>query len=352
MRNWNDSPFLITNPRRVHRYWWTVLPALPASRRTRCYHALRRMWNDHTDLWQTPKGAEPRARVPKFYVEGLEDHLTPAVFQTWVSLNGVDWAGALLSLIGSAVDGSVQHIAWSYQFVERLPGGGYSRMADIVLHWQDRSGRGTAVVEAKRFKGKVSEKDFNGLDYTAIPSLVAAGRRVDYCLLIDSRDRMLLERTRQQLPKLATWQDLIALQIEELRRQHLADKATAMLVSSLVERSNHLGIQPSCGTKAELDVMAAASGTRERYRELSHFVPSPISELLVGFDIVLSAQQGLMPEPPYDWLQDEPDARSIADQRNQDERFWSAPIWCLDWTGYSDNPDDRTLLDSDAKKDP
>lgn len=61
------SPYLLHAPR-IHRYWWTVMPALPSSRNTRAYFALRRLWADQTDPWRHRSSIDEPLRVPTFFV--------------------------------------------------------------------------------------------------------------------------------------------------------------------------------------------------------------------------------------------------------------------------------------------
>lgn len=317
----------------VHRNWWTVLPAIPRSKETRSYHSLRRVWFDHTNNWSRRADDGSMIDVPKFFVEGLEDQLTPALFHTWAGFPDNAWANALLQLLGCAVSGKVRNISWSYQYEEKLPNGKWSAIADIAIHWEDDAGRAVVVVEAKRPGGTLGPKDVNGECYTSMPGFVSAGRRVDYALLLDASDVAGARQRHSGIARILSLQDLVACQIEELSKVRIDKRVADHLISALITWSEHLGIRPSCGTRARANVAASVQGTAERYRQLEAQTEDPkLRELLVGFEVVLAVQKELQPVAPYAWLAQEPDAQSIQVAKRQDNYDRIQPVWNLDWS--------------------
>lgn len=330
------SPFLLEKPRRVHCHWWTTVPALPTDPRSRAYYSLRRFWFDHTDVWTTTAAHLPP--VPKFFVEGLEENLTPTLFQTWAALPGTTWSRSLLQFLGCSVRGDIQRISWSYQFVER----GWDGMPDIVIHWEDEARRHITIVEAKRRGGPIGRKDLSGESYRTMPSLASEGA-ADFVLLIDEHDKRKLETLRAANPevpsegtKVVFWQDLIGLQISQISALPVPDKIKDVIVRSIVERASHLGFSlPECAPITDREPVEAY-GTPNHYRWIaSQELPKSIEQLLIGLDVVITAQRGAMPAAPYPWLTGEPTALDIhagmAGQKRQGWSEWTDPVWHLDW---------------------
>src|ERR1700681_2655764 len=83
--------------------WWHGIAALPADRQDHAYHALRRVWGDHTI-----------AGVRSFYRVGTEDHVTSALFQNWALFPDTSWVAALVRAAGGTV-GSVSRVRWAYE---------------------------------------------------------------------------------------------------------------------------------------------------------------------------------------------------------------------------------------------
>src|SRR5665213_2039783 len=108
-----DCPFL-DDDRRVHRHWWTCVPALPSSRDSRWYWALRQSWFDHTTTHSFRDTAGDKAKVPAFFYEKHENHIAASIFQTWAALlPSTDWVPSLLNFLGSPVWGRVNRVAWA-----------------------------------------------------------------------------------------------------------------------------------------------------------------------------------------------------------------------------------------------
>ena len=65
--------------------WWHGVAALPTDREDHAYHALRRVWGDHT-----------MASGRGFYRIGSEDHIAPALFQNWAQFPDMSWVATLV----------------------------------------------------------------------------------------------------------------------------------------------------------------------------------------------------------------------------------------------------------------
>jgi hypothetical protein len=144
------TPFLDVASRRVHRFWWTCVPALPTARGTQADEVLRRVWFDHTmNTFKIDATGSVRANSRGFYTEGTEDHVVPALFQTWVIFRDVaSWMPDFLALFGIPANGTVRRVRWCYLFEQVFEGRRFC-IPDIVLAWEDDAGKAVLVIEAK-----------------------------------------------------------------------------------------------------------------------------------------------------------------------------------------------------------
>lgn len=307
-----SSPYLVDGPRRVHRHWWTVVPALPEGRDTQEAHALRRVWFDHTmnTFKEAPDGSlQPGARG--FYTEGTEDHLTPAVFQTWAALGTPQaWLPRLLELFGLAPAGQVEAARWCY-FFEEYTADGKRPIADIVLAWRDEAGEAVLVIEAKRRGTQLASKDLTDLGrYLRMPSIAAVARR-HLGLLVDEADLPTVRLRLLNAWPLTSWQALIGAQIDAA--QHLeGSMAVAREVARLITlHAAHQGVGRPPGPMPL--ALTQAEGTPESYAAITAAAEAPpaIIRFLLGSEAALALRAGRRPAAPLRWLDDVPAADEI-----------------------------------------
>jgi hypothetical protein len=332
------SPYLSAVPYKVHRFWWTCIPALPRNRDTQAYHALKRVWFDHTintfrevapGLWQR--------RSRGFYTEGGEDHVTPALFQNWALFPNNDWVRPLLEAYQINVHGKVRRVRWC-PFFEQVHRGKKFCIADIVFSWEDDIGIGVLVLEAKVRGGRLGSKDHPATSpYLLMPSIRAVPRRY-YGLLIDSADMRAARDAAGHTAPIMTWQTLAHLQIGAAQLLPLRSRIVECVTDSLMAHFAYFGmsvdrLSPSQMHKGGGDDIGTADG----YAEVrSLHLPASVEDYLIGTQVVMKARAGIMPEPPYAWLLDEPDSLSIyLDGKNHAPGYQTTtdrrvPRWSLD----------------------
>ncbi|MBC9176107.1 hypothetical protein [Pseudoroseomonas ludipueritiae] len=334
-----SSPYLVDAPRRVHRHWWTVVPALPEGPDTQEAHALRRVWFDHTmNTFGAAADGALRPRARGFYTEGTEDHLTPAVFQTWAALGSpASWLPRLLQLFGLAPVGRVTAARWCYAFEEHVTMR-LRPIADIVLAWCDEAGEAVLVIEAKRRGAPLAAKDLTDLDrYLRMPSIAAVPRR-HLGLLVDEADLPAIQARLAGAWPVTSWQALIGAQLDAAR--HLDGAATvAREVAHLITvHAAHHGLgRPPCQMALAL---AKGAGTPASYAAIAAAMEAPpaVTRFLLGSEAALALRCGRRPAAPLPWLEDAPAADEIW------HRFRTAPAerqttaerqvarWKLNWS--------------------
>lgn len=326
--NESQSPYLVEHPNRVHRYWWTCIPALPADREDRNYHGLKRVWFDHTmNTFKTlPDGTiKPGSRG--FYVEGREDHITPIVFQNWALYPDAEWVEPFLRLFGASPIGDVYRAAWCPSYEASFNGG--KRIIDVVVSWEDEDGLAAIVIEAKRHRGKLDEKDKDGAGYyLSMPGFASLKRR-HFGLLVDERD---VTRFRAQLDgdeSIATWQELAQLQIDCARDLSLSDELQVLVADLLADQFRYHGIFHD---QAHVPHPVMPLATKEGYGTWDRAdIPGSVRRFLIGSTVALSARSGNLPEAPFEWLSEEPDALTISRNRVQTTVDRREPRWRLSW---------------------
>ncbi len=309
-----NTPYFAIGPRKFHRFWWTCIPALPTARDSREDRMLRRVWADHT-MNTLRLGADgsvtPNAR--SFYVEGNEDHVVPALFQTWAILPApAAWAPDLLSALGVEAVGEVRTVRWSYLFEQPYDGKKFC-IADIVLFWQDDAGASAVVIETKVRGGSLTTKDISGLDrYLSMPSIRSLPRR-RVALVVDEADAAKIRAATGDAYPVATWQTIIGLQIQAVRASAFDGMAAEDVAAVIHVHARHHGIEPlPAWSPPELHPHLAALGTPESYARLRGLgTPLALEAFLLGSEAAFASRRGIMPTPPYDWLAEDPDALSL-----------------------------------------
>lgn len=305
-----NTAYITTESCRVHKNWWTCIPALPRSRSTPAYRALRRVWFDHT--MNTFKEIAPgtwRPNARGFYTEGTEDHITPVLFQNWALFPDHVWVEAFLNAFGIAVAGEVSAARWSTSFEQAYDGKKFA-IADIAFSWRDNAGEGVLVIEAKAKGGGLGEKDYpDRSPYLKLPSVRAVGRRF-FGFLVDQSDAAKIAGIWGDTTPVVTWQTLANLQLTFADRLPATEVVRIRVKSLLAEHFRYFGISPSISPREEAatETHANAKGY-ESIRSLG--VPATIEDFLIGSEVVRAARRGKTPEPPYAWLAEEPDALSI-----------------------------------------
>ena len=181
---------------------------LPADQHDHAYHALRRVWGDHT--MSSARG---------FYRTGTEDHITSTLFHQWALFPEPNWVAALVGTIGGEA-GTVQRVRWAYECNETLDAslrpfhGRDFIIPDIILCYEDEAGPAIVACEVKK-PGKAAKlSDARKLEsYVNLASVRRFTRR--YCCFIVSEQ--CAEKTRQASSKrfpVLTWERLRELQVQ------------------------------------------------------------------------------------------------------------------------------------------
>jgi hypothetical protein len=333
-----NGPYLTVTPGKVHRYWWTCFPALPRRRDAQAYHALKRVWFDHTiNTFEEVSPGEWRRRARGFYTEGSEDHVAPVLFQNWALFPDTGWIGQLLERYQVQPQGPVHRVRWC-PFFEQVYRGKKFCIADIVVCWKDDAGIGVLVLEAKVRGGKLGLKDHPATSpYLLMPSIRAVRRRY-YGLLIDAADLLGAQAVIGDAAPIATWQTIARLQIVAAQSLRLPSAMVERITDSLAAHFSYFGIEADGVLRSRSSGAEEDRGTAHDYAEIrSHRLPACIEDYLIGSQVVFAARAGRMPEPPYAWLRDEPDCLSVYQRGKRNEPGYQTtdhrrvPRWHLDW---------------------
>lgn len=332
-----SNAYLIAGPRRVHRHWWTVLPALPTGPDTVEAHILRRVWFDHTmnTFRKAPDGAlQPGPRG--FHIDGTEDQMTPVLFQSWAALGSPDrWLPGLLGLFGVRAVGQVRRARWAYLFEQ---GHGARRAnADIVLSWEDDAGEAVLVIEAKRRGGKPTAKDFEVPSrYLAMPSIAPFSRRY-LGFIVDDADAARIAEALPAGTALTTWQSMMALQLRAVEALELSPALRALVRATVGWVAARQGVATT--TDLPCAVLPPATGTADAYEALRRLGCEPLlTAFLLGAEAARAADAGRTPEAPMAWLEDSPDFLTISQEMRQTTPERQVPRWRLDWKPAASPP--------------
>ena len=334
----SPSPFVPAERQRIHRVWWTCLPALPRSRSGQHYHALRRLWWDHT--MNTYKELEPGLFRPGnrgFYTEGSEDHVTPAVFHSWALFPTSCWVPALLESVGVTAIGEVKRVRWSFAF-EQIYEGRRFCIADIVLTWEDDGGQAVLVLEGKVRGRRLATKDIpTAAPYLRMPSIRVFSRR-HYALIVDAADVPVAVAATNGAAKVTTWQQMAAIQLAACRGLPIAVRHRDDVMEALSSNHRHHGIATDADAPSIPEERPTA-GTVDDYDRIRSFgLPECVEDFLVGASVVAAVRRGRMAAAPWEWMNAEPDGLAVYRQGKEGRPgTQSTPdrrqvLWSFNWT--------------------
>jgi hypothetical protein len=229
---------------RFHQRWWTALPAIPARRDCTAYRRLWRQFADHTmNTFAVNKGIfAPRNRG--FYVEGREDHLVPSFFENFALFPDFHWLECLLTRLAIHCEGGIRTARWCYSYSELLAEGGRPH-ADIVMMWQDNSGKAVMAIETKKpgcgRMGLGTKDDPSHGHYLRYKNMRLIDRR-NQALLLDERDLRHLPDEIKNTAAVVTWQELVAIQRSEVERLEVSQEIQEFLLSRLDAHYAALGL--------------------------------------------------------------------------------------------------------------
>ncbi|MFT3810754.1 MAG: hypothetical protein QM698_12615 [Micropepsaceae bacterium] len=321
-----ESSFLIDNPK-TYRFWWTFMPALPASKDTQSYRALRRHWADHTMNALTRRNGVLRPGNRGAYVEGREDHLTPALFHIWAALPEAIAAKHLLGC-WNIPHGAVSDMRIAYSWEQKRAANLRPDIADIVVSWRDDLGDAVLVIEAKRPGGALKPKDLDGGRlYLEMPSIRPFARK-HVAFLLEEHD---IARAAGLLPpetRIASWQATGRAQIAGAAEAGLAEPDTHRTQAFIERHYADMGM-PLGATHAAALRGEVFDGSEGRYRSVrARMLPESMEAFWLGSEAALCARSGCMPQPPYPWLSDEPSLLDLAALR-QTTLERETPHWRL-----------------------
>lgn len=336
----SESPYLIERPALLHRYWWTCFPALPTTRNSRHYHSLKRVWFDPTmNIVRRAEGDGFKSGSRGSYRERSEDFLTPFLFQAWALFGeGTQWVPSFLKLFGTTFKGDVSKASWCYLF-EQPHKGKQICIADIVFAWRDEAGEAVLVLEAKIRGGKLTGKDVDDPErYLRMPS-IAASERKSLAFLVDEADADAVSRQLQGRYSVGTWQELVLAQ-HDAAKSLIADSEVACEVANAILWNAQSAGLKIVGPKPDDFRFVTGAGDCDSYDRIKA-LPATEDELayLLGTEVRKACSEGRMPDPPFEWLQDEPDVLTACDpqapcrQRTPDRQV---PRWRLGWKAPSE----------------
>jgi hypothetical protein len=322
-----------TGPAGRIRTWWHGVAALPADRTDHAYHALRRVWGDHT-----------MAGGRGFYRTRSEDHVTVALFHLWALFPDASWAPAFLEAVGAPVAGAVGRVRWAYACEEVLDArlrphhGRDFVIADIILTYEDEAGVATVSIEAKP-PGKAAEPGNARklLTYTDLPSLRGLSRRSG-CLLVGAGA---VERSRAACGgtwPVLSWEELAAMQVRAVASLGLPADLSGRVAGWIARHHAACGVHPAgagaAGAPAPFGAAYASADSLRRIAGLD--VPDSVRRFLMSSECVEAARDGLDPDPPMPWLAVEPDEDDVRAGKRQSTADRRVVRWSFDWSPMSE----------------
>lgn len=311
---------------KVHRYWWTALPAIPSQKGSAPYNRLWRQFADHTMNTVRQEGNTFKVGGRGFYVEGREDHAVPAFFENFTLYPTNVWFERILERLGIRCMGSVHRIAWAYSHEETLLGERRCRIADIVFSWRDDDGDALLVIEAKKpncARLTLDAKDYpsNGY-YLKYSSMKAHGRRFQ-ALLIDDRNKTQLPESLQNSTAVITWQELAGIQCNSARdldRGNVQDIVLTRLSAHHLELEIGSALDPSSPSSVNF-------GSLDWHSE---GLPQCLADWLVGSEQYFHHRNaGAKWKPAYSWLLSEPSILDYTLHKSQSTSDRQKLLWKL-----------------------
>lgn len=308
------------------KVWWHGIAALPADRDDHGYHALRRVWGDHT-----------MAGNRGFYRTGAEDHITASLFQNWAALPDTRWVAAIIRHVGGTVKGEVRRVRWAYEcneFLDAKLQPFHKRnfiIPDIMMLYEDGDGTGLIAFEVKKPGKAVDSSDARKLmSYIDLPSTQGIKRRHGCVLVSDA----MVEKSNRACDgnwPILSWEQLMCLQVGETSKQKLPSAVVEKTTLAIRRHFGRYGIGP------ELKARSAHYGLREQYNEIEVLsAPDSVRRFLKGSACVEVVWSGGNPLPPLQWLDSEPSAQEIR-LRSQRIGGWQSNEdrmicrWSFDW---------------------
>jgi hypothetical protein len=306
--------------------WWHGIAALPVDHQDHAYHALRRVWGDHTI-----------AGTRGFHRPTTEDHIVPALFQHWALFPDVNWAVLLLREINITI-GAIRRVRWAYACEEVLDSrlrptrGRDFVIPDIVLAYEDDAGIGVLVFEAKApGKAAAAIDDLKLATNIALPSMRKLARR-NGCLLVSARQAEKSRHACRENWPVLTWERLGQLQVQAAEALALSQDLRRLIIAWLHQHFARHGVVLA-GREASPTAFSGTFGTEDGYALIDVLpIPDSIRRFLKGSECVEAIWQQQNPVPPLPWLAGEPDIDRIAIMRWQTTEDRRIGRWSFDWT--------------------
>lgn len=292
--------------------WWHGVPALPLSRTSASYKALRRIWADQT--------INSRTGARGFYRWDTEDYLTPVLWQTWAILPDFCALADLLRSVGVPV-GHISEAKWAYACEEETGHGRAFVIPDIMLHYRDERGDGLVAIEAKRPGVGAKSADLAKLQqYVSLPSTRAIARRHGVFLVSRSAERASTQAGDQRFPVL-TWEAVLGAQALAAKKIFGSPSATRLVEDWIRSLASRHGLGPRHQALQPLHTQYASAQGHEIAAGLD--LSDAARAFIMGSECVEAARAGNTPAPPFPWLAQEPAAvtcstpgfQSTADRR-------------------------------------
>lgn len=303
-------------------YWWQVMPALPFDKDSQEYHALRRVWGDHT-INTSKKGRG-------YYWFGTEDNLTPALFQNWAISDDPERMRSLLELCGATVS-RIRSVRWAYSCEEELASGrpegikGRFVIPDIILHVEDEHGSLVVAFEVKKPGVVPSEKDLAKLScYRDLPRLRSVQRR-HAAFIVGHESASPTREAFGGMPAL-TWHDLMELQVETVA-------GMPKVVADWIRRSYSrygIGSAPAPTPFAGPDGSYATKVSYERI-DAARF-SKRVAAFLKGSEVVEAFCARQPSTPPFEWLSADKSRAELSSLKTQTTADRRVPRWSRDWS--------------------
>lgn len=308
------------------QYWWQCIPALPADRTEQAYHALRRVWGDHTI-----------AGNRSFYRGGTEDHITPALFQSFSIFGELRWVNSLVEAIGGTV-GNVTRVRWAYACEELLDAKLQPRhkrnfiIPDIVMMFEDEDGPGLVAFEVKKPGAATTAADGVKLStYTDLPSMRSIERRYG-CLLVNDQVAEKSRAATDSVWPVFSWEQLGRLQLNTVDDLVVSSTDKDRIRNWLARHLFRSGISVAEPTDIPLP-FGDELGSAPSYRRIDELeLPGRVARFLKGSECVEASWAGATPDAPMTWLLEEPDVDKIGQNKFQKTEDRRVCRWTFEWT--------------------